>query len=99
MLRGHLLAEVISGPANAKRNLTGSIEAVLEVNEKVITKANNKGLSLDQIHAGIDLAGINIPQIKQAILKQSLAFASCYPGFVDFQVNGGGGVLFNNQPT
>jgi glucosamine kinase len=74
--QGNLLAEAIAGPANAARNLTGSVEAVLEASEKVIAKANIKGLSLNRIHAGIGLAGINIPQVKQEFLKQSLPFAS-----------------------
>jgi len=74
--QGNLLAEAIAGPANAARNLTGSVKAVLEASEKAIAKANIKGLMLNQIHAGIGLAGINIPQVKQAFLKQSLPFAS-----------------------
>jgi glucosamine kinase len=74
--QGNLLAEAISGPANAARNLTGSVKAVLEASEKAIAKANIKGLSLNRIHAGIGLAGINIPQVKQEFLKQKLPFAS-----------------------
>ena len=74
--QGNLLAEAIAGPANAAHNLTGSVKAVLEASEKAIAKANIKGLTLNQIHAGIGLAGINISQVKQAFLKQSLPFAS-----------------------
>jgi glucosamine kinase len=74
--QGNLLAEAITGPANAARNLTGSVEAVLEASRKVIAKANIKGLTVNNIHAGIGLAGINIPQVKQAFLKQTLPFAS-----------------------
>lgn len=74
--QGNLLAEAIAGPANAAHNLTGSVKAVLEASEKAIAKANIKGLTLNQIHAGIGLAGINIPQVKQAFLKQFLPFAS-----------------------
>jgi glucosamine kinase len=75
-LQGNLLAEATAGPANAARNLTGSVDAVLEASQKVIAKANIKGLTVNNIHAGIGLAGINIPQVKQAFLKQSLPFAS-----------------------
>ena len=32
--QGNLLAEAIAGPANAARNLTGSVKAVLEASEK-----------------------------------------------------------------
>jgi glucosamine kinase len=74
--QGNVLAEAIVGPANAARNLTGSVEAVLEASEKVIAKANIIGLTVNNIHAGIGLAGINIPQVKQAFLKQFLPFAS-----------------------
>jgi glucosamine kinase len=74
--QGNLLAEAISGPANAARNLSGSVKALLEATEKVIVKANIKGLTINNIRAGIGLAGINIPQVKQAFLKQSLPFAS-----------------------
>ena len=75
--QGNLLAEAKAGPANAARNLTGSIKAVLEASEKAIAKANINGLTLHHIHAGIGLAGINIPQVKQAFLKQPLPFVSC----------------------
>ena len=34
--QGNLLAEAIAGPANAARNLTGSVKAVLEASEKAI---------------------------------------------------------------
>ncbi|MEP1447851.1 MAG: BadF/BadG/BcrA/BcrD ATPase family protein [Paraglaciecola sp.] len=74
--QGNFLAEATAGPANAARNLTGSVKAVLEATEKAIAKANIKGLTLNHIHAGIGLAGINIPKIKQLFLKQSLPFAS-----------------------
>tara|TARA_R110002153_G_scaffold124543_9_gene271024 strand:- start:2116 stop:3006 length:891 start_codon:yes stop_codon:yes gene_type:complete len=74
--QGNLLAEATSGPANAARHLAGSVAAVLEASGKAIAIANIKGLTLNQIHAGIGLAGINIPQVKQAFLKQSLPFAS-----------------------
>jgi glucosamine kinase len=74
--QGNLLAEATSGPANAAQHLMGSVAAVLEASEKAIANANIKGLTLNQIHAGIGLAGINIPQVKQTFLKQSLPFAS-----------------------
>jgi glucosamine kinase len=74
--QGNLLAEATSGPANAAQHLMGSVAAVLEASEKAIANANIKGLTLNRIHAGIGLAGINIPQVKQTFLKQSLPFAS-----------------------
>jgi glucosamine kinase len=74
--QGNLLAEATSGPANAAQHLMDSVAAVLEASEKAIANANIKGLTLNQIHAGIGLAGINIPQVKQTFLRQSLPFAS-----------------------
>ncbi|WP_299073173.1 BadF/BadG/BcrA/BcrD ATPase family protein [uncultured Paraglaciecola sp.] len=74
--QGKLLSEAMAGPANAYRNLPGSVAAVLEASQKAVAKANVQGLDLSQVHAGIGLAGINIPQVKQAFLKQSLPFAS-----------------------
>lgn len=74
--QGNLLAEAITGPANAARNLIGSVKAVLQASEKAIAKSNINGLSLNQIHAGIGLAGINIPHVKQTFLTQHLPFAS-----------------------
>jgi glucosamine kinase len=75
-VQGNLLAEATSGPANAAQHLMDSVAAVLEASEKAIANANIKGLTLNQIHAGIGLAGINIPQVKQTFLRQSLPFAS-----------------------
>ena len=72
---GNLLAEAVSGPANAARNLTDSVNAIIEASDQAISKANIPGLSLKHIYAGIGLAGINIPHVKQAFLKQSLPFA------------------------
>lgn len=74
--QGNLLAEATSGPANAARHLSGSVAAVIEASERAIANANINGLKINQIHAGIGLAGINIPQVKQEFLKQSLPFAS-----------------------
>jgi glucosamine kinase len=74
--QGNLLAEAIAGPANAAHNLTASIDAVLEASNKAIANANIDGLTLDQIHAGIGLAGINIPRVKQSLVKHALPFAS-----------------------
>jgi glucosamine kinase len=75
-VNGTLLAEATAGPANAARNLKGSVAAVIEASEKAIANAKMTGLNLNQIHAGIGLAGINIPLVRQAFLKQSLPFAS-----------------------
>jgi len=43
------------------------------------------------------VAGIGVPMAQDRPLWRVPGLVS--PGFVDLQVNGGGGVLFNNQPT
>ncbi|MDB5623663.1 MAG: nagA [Devosia sp.] len=42
------------------------------------------------------VAAVDVPSNAQLVL---LAGGSIVPGFVDLQVNGGGGVLFNNDPS
>jgi glucosamine kinase len=75
---GQLLAEAIAGPANAFRDLAGSTASVLAACEQAIKVANIDGLTLNQLHAGIGLAGINIPEVKVAFESQSLPFASAH---------------------
>ncbi|MCF2948936.1 hypothetical protein L0668_12515 [Paraglaciecola aquimarina] len=75
---GNLLAESVAGPANAFRDLPGTINSILSASEEAIKAANIKGLTLDQLHAGIGLAGINIPEVKIAFAAQSLPFASSH---------------------
>lgn len=75
---GQLLAEAIAGPANAFRDLTGSIDSVLAACEQAVKEANIEGLTLGQIHAGIGLAGINIPEVKVAFESHSLPFSSSH---------------------
>jgi len=50
----------------------------------------------DQIVAIVDE---HDPQIEQADTRIDLNGGWLMPGFIDLQVNGGGGVLFNNAPT
>lgn len=75
---GILLAEGISGPANAFRDLTGTLASVLAASEQAVNAANIDGLTLNQIHAGIGLAGINIPEVKDAFESHSLPFATAH---------------------
>jgi len=55
----------------------------------------NKALIIDGgvVHSIVDIK--NLPAIERIDLK-GLSIA---PGFIDVQVNGGGGVLFNDEPT
>jgi N-acetylglucosamine-6-phosphate deacetylase len=40
-----------------------------------------------------------VPTVPKDAIKQDLAGGTLLPGFIDVQVNGGGGVLFNDSPT
>ena len=55
----------------------------------------NKAIVIDGnvVHSIVDIK--NLPKIEQINLR-GLSIA---PGFIDVQVNGGGGVLFNDEPT
>lgn len=74
--QGNLLAEAITGPANAARDLHGSIGAVIEACKQCLIHAGLAAEKLYDLHAGIGLAGINLPSVKEAFLNQSLPFKS-----------------------
>lgn len=74
--QGNLLAESIAGSANAARDLDGSIESIMQATTEAITAATIEGLSPQDIHAGIGLAGLNIPEVMQAFKEKTLPFAS-----------------------
>ena len=74
--QGNLLAESIAGPANAARDLDGSIGSLLQAAQLAITTSGIKNLALKDIHAGIGLAGLNIPEVMQAFKEKTLPFAS-----------------------
>ena len=44
-------------------------------------------------------AVLSSADLPAGIIRQDLGDALIAPGFIDLQVNGGGGVLFNNDPT
>lgn len=75
---GNLLAEAIAGPANAARDLKGSVESVITATNMVINKANLPALSNINIHAGIGLAGLNIPEVKEKFTREVLPFSSVH---------------------
>jgi len=75
---GKLLAEAVAGPANAAQDIDGSIASILQVTEKVISIANIEGLVPQNIHAGIGLAGLNIPEIMLQFQAKKLPFASSH---------------------
>lgn len=73
---GQLLGESIVGPANAARNIEGSIAAIIEASKDTLLQHGDRHLTLDKVHAGIGLAGVNLPYVKEALAQISLPFAS-----------------------
>ncbi|MDU0354961.1 BadF/BadG/BcrA/BcrD ATPase family protein [Paraglaciecola aquimarina] len=72
---GQLLAEAIAGQANAALDLTGTVQSIIQASEQAIKQANIADLSINQLNAGIGLAGLNIPEVKQAFQALTLPFA------------------------
>src|SRR5579859_3503485 len=47
----------------------------------------------------VDIVGKDDPRCAQAAVRRDLGGQLLLPGFIDLQVNGGGGVLFNDAPS
>ena len=73
---GNLLSEVASGPANAARDLQGTISSILQASLWSLEKANINAQQMNQLHVGAGLAGVNIPSVKQALAQWKHPFAS-----------------------
>lgn len=74
--RGDLLGEVITGPANAARDLQGTINAIEEACQLLQQDLGHANLRLANVHAGIGLAGVNIPSVREQVLDWQHPFAS-----------------------
>lgn len=74
--QGELLGEVITGPANAARDLTGTIDSIEEACNSLLSLGSNPHLRRENIHAGIGLAGVNIPSVREQVLDWQHGFAS-----------------------
>jgi len=79
------------------------------MNENLTALVNGRVLGADDFVAGravllaggriVDVVDAGDARIGAAAHVHDLAGASLVPGFIDTQVNGGGGVLFNDAPT
>jgi glucosamine kinase len=74
--KGNLLAEAVSGPANAASDLGGAIKSILKATKMAISISGINNLTPQAIHAGIGLAGLNIPEVMLAFKEHALPFAS-----------------------
>jgi glucosamine kinase len=73
---GVLLTEAIAGPANAARDIEGTLYSIYAACDVLLAKVSEHAISYGQIHAGIGLAGVNLPNIKQSVLSRAHPFLS-----------------------
>lgn len=76
--QGNLLAESVSGPANVARDLKGSITSILDATNGALANLDNRLVSINELHVGLGLAGVNVPAVKKNVIDQNLPFASCH---------------------
>lgn len=69
------------------------------INGQVLTADGFDSACAVLIEAGRVAALVPTAELPSDILRHDLEGAYLLPGFIDAQVNGGGGVLFNNTPT
>ena len=73
---GTLLAEAVAGPANAARDLDGTLNSIYSACDALLKQVSRFTISYTQIHTGIGLAGVNLPDVKEKFLARSHPFAS-----------------------
>ena len=73
---GNILAEAIAGPANAAKDIEGTLHSIYSACDQLLAQVKNQDIRLADIHAGIGLAGVNLPQVKANILSRPHPFAS-----------------------
>ncbi|KXI29870.1 BadF/BadG/BcrA/BcrD ATPase family protein [Paraglaciecola hydrolytica] len=73
---GTLLVEAIAGPANAARDLDGTLHSIYMACDMLLSQVADLNISYAQIHAGIGLAGVNLPHVKEELLARKHPFAS-----------------------
>lgn len=71
---GNVLSEALSGPANVARDMQGAIDNILAASRQAVHQANIAGLGIEELHAGMGLAGINLPNTKAQFLTHKLPF-------------------------
>ena len=73
---GIVLAEAIAGPANAARDLEGTLQSIYSACDALLSQVNDQTITYGQIHAGIGLAGVNLPHVRAELLARKHPFAS-----------------------
>ena len=96
----YLLLSGAAGPVRFVRLIHGAMQSTALVNAALFTGESVHGNSSVIIENGLiaDLVLDGRPTI-DGVTEIDLQGRRLAPGFIDIQVNGGGGVLFNDSPT
>ncbi len=73
---GHILGEAIAGSANPASNLELAKESIVEAAQLTLQQANLPRSTIKSLHAGIGLAGVNLPKTRLKMEHWSHPFAS-----------------------
>lgn len=76
--QGEALGEGISGPANPNQGLDLAINSILSATEQALKEAGLSSQCIDQIHAGVGLAGVNLPKYRRMLEQWDHPFAQMY---------------------
>lgn len=72
---GDLLGKEVGGPANIRQGVQQTWDAILSALDKILQPISSK-ISDYQLHAGMGLAGCELPQLYQAFINYPHPFAS-----------------------
>lgn len=76
--QGKTLGEGISGPANPNQGLDQAINSILSATEQAIKEAGLSSQCIDKIHAGVGLAGVNLPKYRRMLEQWDHPFAQMH---------------------
>ncbi|WP_088328593.1 BadF/BadG/BcrA/BcrD ATPase family protein [Lacimicrobium sp. SS2-24] len=75
---GEALGEGISGPANPNQGLDQAINSILSATEQALKQADLPSHCIDKIHAGVGLAGVNLPKYRRMLEQWDHPFAQMH---------------------
>jgi len=75
---GSVVGEAVAGPANPLHGLEQALESIEQAASQALVRAGLSSLPLNQLVAGVGLAGVNLPSLFQAISGWSHPFAALY---------------------
>lgn len=76
--QGKPLGEGISGPANPNQGLDLAINSILSATEQALKDAGLSVQCIDQIYAGVGLAGVNLPKYRRMLEQWDHPFAQMH---------------------